>query len=264
MRETEKKEHRFMDADFNIVPFLRALLSKLWLMILVGVLFASVFFCATKVFIKPTYRCGFTAYVNNTQQQTSKEYLTSSDLIAAKELVLTYAQILTSNTVLTASASSIDLDLDYSALKGMVSTVITDDTEIITIYVVHQDPEVAYQMAKAIAKTAPTFMSEIVEGSSMKIVDYPVYNEKRYKPNYIKYALIGFIIGVLLIIVIETIRYFKDDSIKSESEIEMRFSIPVLGVIPDTNLTSRKSSGYYNADYGYGYAKPTAVKEERR
>ena len=224
-------------------------------MILVGVIVGGAVFGVTKLLIKPSYRCGFTAYVNNQQAQADKSMLTNSDLVASQQLTKTFSYIIRSNSVLSASLKSINSDLTYAQFSGMVSTEIKDETELISVFVLNEDPQTAYDLANAIAETAPSYMSNIVEGSSMKIVDYPVFSAQRFKPSYLKFALLGFIFGFLFIAVIEIIRYFKDDSVKDENELEMRFTIPVLGVIPDINRSDHhKSSGYYSSDYGYSYA----------
>ena len=249
--------------EIDLVPLFKALLTKLWLMALVGLTAAAIAFGASKALIKPTYRCGFSAYVNNQHaQSTDKNTITNSDLVAAQHLTKTLSYIIRSNTILTASLKSIDSDLSYEAFSSMVTTEIMDETELISVYVVNKDPQTAFDLANAIAKTAPTYMAEIVEGSSMKIVDYPVFSDRRYGPSYIKYSMLGFIAGFLIVLVIFIIRYFKDDSVKADNELEVRFSIPVLGVIPDIENVG-KSGSYYKSNYAYGYAKSSADKEGR-
>ena len=251
----DKATRRNSEVEIDIIPLLKALWSKLWLMIIAGIVIAGLAFGSSKLLIKPTYRSSFTAYVNNQQQKASNDSLTSSDLTASKELVRTYSQILTSNSVLSASVSSIKMDYSYEELKNMVSTEIQNDTEIISVYVVHTDPQVAYDLSKAIAKTAPSYIADIVEGSSMKIIDAPMYSDERYKPSYAKLALFGFLAGVLLIMLIYVIKYFSDDTVKNEGDIEARFDIPVLGVIPDLNESGDRKSDYYADDYRYESAQ---------
>lgn len=263
MNEKKYNEKRKNEMEFDILPLIKALLTKLWLMVLVGLVVAIVAFGATKALIKPTYRCGFSAYVNNQHaQRADKSTLTNSDLVAAQHLTKTLSYIIRSNTILTASLKSIDSDLTYEAFSNMVTTDIKDETELISVYVVNQDPQMAYDLANAIAKTAPAYMAEIVEGSSMKIVDYPVYSDKRYGPSYIKYSIFGFIAGFLIVLIFFIIRYFKDDSVKEDRDLEARFSIPVLGVIPDIDNVSKNGSNY-KSDYAYGYGRGPADKEER-
>lgn len=245
MKKTESKRNEPQEIEINIAPLLKELLKKIWLIVLVGLIVGGAVYVGAKVFVKPTYRSGFTAYVNNKQGKQNTDFLTSSDVNAAKELVLTYRNIITSNTILTAAAKSIGADQPYENLAKKVYTEIKDDTEIIAVYVVDTDPQFAYEYAQAIEKTAPSYMSQIVEGSSMKIIDVPEYSNKRYKPSYIRYGFIGFLVGALIVAVIIIIRYFLDDTVKNEAEIEDKFALPILGVIPDVTRASSKSSDYY-------------------
>lgn len=246
MRKVENKKSEAPEMEIKIIPLLKELLKKIWVIALVGLIVGAAVFVGAKVFIKPTYRSGFTAYVNNKQSnQKDKDSLTSSDVTASKQLVLTYQKILTSNTILTAAADSIDVDMPYSSLRKMVTTEVKDDTEIISVFVENKDPQFAYDYAQAISKTAPQYMAQIVEGSSMRIIDYPEYSDTRYKPDYIRFAIFGFLGGAFLVIIWIIIRYFMDDTVKAEAEIETRFSIPILGVIPDISKASNDRSDYY-------------------
>lgn len=256
----EQKTQQKNTNEINIIPILKVLLSKLWLMILIGVITAGIVYGSTKLLIKPTYRCSFSAYVNNQQAQSDKNTLSNQDLIAAQRLAKTFSHILKSNTILTASLKSIDSDLTFGEINKMVSTEIKDDTELILVYVVTGDPALSYELANAIAATAPKYMSDIVEGSSMKIVDYPEYTEGRYGPSYMRYAIFGFLAGFLLVAVIVLIKYFKDDSIMVEADLETRFTIPVLGVIPDLDNVKDNGIDYYRSSYAHSKSTAPADK----
>lgn len=245
MKKNENEKNESRELEINIIPLLKELLKKLWLILLVGVIVGGAVFVGAKLMIKPSYRSGFTAYVNNKQSKENTDYLTNSDVTASKQLVLTYQKILTSNTILTAAAESMGIDSSYDTLIKKVSTEVKDDTEIISVYVVDKDPQFAYDYAQAISKTAPQYMAQIVEGSSMKIIDYPEYSDRRFRPSYSNYALIGFLIGALIVTVFVIIRHFMDDTVKNESDIESSFSIPILGVIPDISKASNRRSDYY-------------------
>lgn len=256
----EQKNPKKNEVEIDIIPILKVLLSKLWLMILVGIFFAAAVYGVTKLTIRPVYRCSFSAYVNNQHAQADKSSLSNQDLIAAQQLTKTLSYILKSNTILSASLQSINSDMTYEEFSGLVSTDIKDGTELISIHVINHDPQKAYDLANAIAKTAPTYMSDIVEGSSMKIVDYPVYSAKRYQPSYLRFAILGFLFGVILVAVIVLIRFFKDDTVRSESDFEQRFGLPILGVLPDNASSSKNKTGYYSYEYGYG-EKPNETEQ---
>lgn len=264
MNKTENKRNESQNFEIDLVALLKETVKKLWLILLVGLIVGATVYVGAKVFIKPTYRSGFTAYVNNKQGKQTTDYLTSSDVNAAKLLVLTYQSIIKSNNILTAAAESIGVDLPYESLAKKVSAEVKDDTEIISVYVVDTDPQFAYEYAQAIAKTAPAYMAQIVEGSSMKIIDVPEYSEKRYKPSYLKFGLIGFLIGALLVIIFIVVRYFMDDTIKNESEIESKFALPILGVIPDITKASNKSSDYYYYEQNNKTERVNISESERK
>ena len=57
-------------------------------------------------------------------------------------------------------------------------------------------------------------------------------------------------------------KYFKDDSIKSEGDLEGRYGMPVIGVIP--NLTESRGFGYYQNDYYSDYyVKSEEMKKQQ-
>ena len=69
MRKDDTKRKEVPEREIDIIPILKELLKKLWLIILVGLILSGAVFVGTKVLIKPTYRSGFTAYVNNKQSK---------------------------------------------------------------------------------------------------------------------------------------------------------------------------------------------------
>lgn len=247
--KTETKEKKPPVTDINLIPLLTHLLKKLWIIILVGIIAGGLGYTAAKLFIRPTYKCSFTAYVNNKKAATTSDYLNSSDVSAAKQLVLTYSQIFKSNTIMASADEAMSTSYDIKKLKGMVGTEIQDETEIIQVYAVANSPDEAYEIASAIANVSPKIMADIVEGSSMKIVEYPQRPDSIYKPNYRSYTIAAIIIGALLTAAVLVILYLRNDTVTDEEELEGRFSVPVLGVIPDVNQRPSSKSGYYNYYY---------------
>ena len=245
---TSNQDTSVREIEVNIAPLLSAIVKKLWLIALSSAVMALVFFIGTNILIKPTYKASFTAFVNNqTQTDSQKSSVNSADLQASRDLVQTYSRILTSNNVLDASAEFINLDMTYEQLSKCVTTQVEDNTQVIRVNVTTTNPTLSFKLAQAIANTAPTCMSQIVEGSSMKIVDAPRAPRGKYGPNYFSAALLGFLAGAIATLVYVLVKYFKDESIKSEGDLEGRYNLPVIGVIP--NLNETKNLGYAQSDY---------------
>ena len=251
IKSSDAKKNEINEID--LIPIFMALVKKVWLIVLAALIVGAGFFAGTKTLVTPTYRASFTAYVNNRSQYYNEDTnrLTSSDLSAAQELVRAYAKVLTSRTVLTTAAQSIGYD--YGTLSSKVSTSIENETGIITVYVVTANPDEAYKFALAIAENAPDQIAEIIEGSSMKIIDNPKTPSNIYKPSYVKNTAVGMFAGAALAALYIIIKCLVDDKVKSEDELETKFSIPVVGVIPDLNSGSRHYGGYYKGYYSYGY-----------
>lgn len=146
--------------------------------------------------------------------------------------------------MLTEAASKANLNYTPSQLSKMVSTNTEDETEVIGVYVTAEDPKVAAQLASAIADVAPQMISQIIEGSSMQIIDEPLVPTSIYSPNYSKNTAVGFLIGAVIAVAIIVIKELLDDHVKNEEDLEDKFAIPVVGVIPDVNSAVKQSSKY--------------------
>ena len=220
-----------------IRPLLNALLRRLWLIALSGVLAGVVVFGALKVFVKPTYRAGFTAYINNRDGQTVNEPLTNSDISASKALVNTYSAIITSPTILEEAAIQADIQCPFSELQKIVSTSIVDDTELVEVYAVMEEREDAYRLATAISEIAPTYVARIVEGSSMKVLDAPKLPTTEFGPDYFKYTGMAVILTLIAVAIIIVIIEIKKDPVPAADSLEERFGLPVFARIPDMGTT---------------------------
>ncbi|MCD7919392.1 MAG: Wzz/FepE/Etk N-terminal domain-containing protein [Clostridiales bacterium] len=248
MNEEQNRGENSDVVEIDLLPLLKALWKGAWLIVTAMLLACSIFYLGTKAFITPTYQASFTAYVNNRTASTeSTSTLTSSDLTAAKSLVYTYVQILTGRTVLESAAAEAGVDYSYTEMSEYISANVVDDTEIIEVTVTVDSPETALALAEAMADIVPDYIAEIVEGSSMQIIDAPVLPTSIYSPNYLRNAVIGAFLGAVLAAAVIVLRELLDDTVKDEQEIEKRFGISVVGVIPD--LASVDKQGY---GYGYG------------
>lgn len=248
MNELHRKNHAEGDVmEIDLVSLAKAIWKRLWIVIVVALICGSAFYFATRTFIMPTYQTQFSAYVNNRNSTENATTITSSDLLASQSLASTYAEIISSRTVLEAAAQQAGLNYLYEDLANVVSTQASGETEIITTYVVMEDPQEAVILAEAIAAVAPRYVSQIVEGTSMQIIDNPVLPVNPVGPNAPKNALIGFMLGAIFSSALIVIKELIDDTVKEEDELESRFGIPIIGTIPDILSAAADKSGY-----GYG------------
>ena len=266
-----KTREREIEIDF--FALLRHILKRLWIIILVGLICGGIMFCVAEFIIQPTYKSGFSAFVNNKQGQNESQQITNQDINASHQLVATYSTIITSREMLLGAIEEDEetkgsnlRNYSYNKLKSMVKINMKDDTGVLEVNVISKNQNEALQFANALAKKAPTYMAYVVEGSSMKIIDMPAYPDKKYAPSTSKYAILGMLAGALIVLIIIIIRYFTNDTLTSESTLEQYYSLPIVGVIPDYTKVGKEGNGYYKYggySYGYGY-KLKSEKAEKK
>lgn len=239
------KKNTQEEKEIDIALLFRAIVKKLWAIILVAVIFGGIAFAGVKLFVTPTYRSSFTAYVNN-KKEVDLSTVTGSDVQASQALVHTYSEIITSRYVLNTAAESLGLDYNYSQLRKNVSVTISNETQILSVNIESTDPVEAYRLADAVRKTALDFTEQTVEGTSMKIIDNPEIPTGIFKPNYMKYTVLGALAGALLTILIIVIKQLTNDKIMDEDELSEYYNLPVVGVIPDMVNTGNGKGGYYS------------------
>lgn len=229
--------------EIDIADLFRILWQRFPVLIIGIVATAAVFFLVTYFLVPPTYRSSFSAYVNNHTNTTDTQTLTSGDTVAAQSLTYTYAEIMESRTVITKALKEAGLNYSYKDIEENVSTDVEADTQIVILHVTMKDPNEAEKLAKAIALVSPSYVEEIVDGSSMKIVDEPELPDEVYSPDIVKATVIGGAIGLILAMIFIFVSYARDTSIKSERELENISGLLVLGLIPsfDTKDDESKS-----------------------
>lgn len=236
--------------ELDLKQLIVALLRKWWLIGLCALLVGGAAYFYTSHFITPMYRASVSIYVNNGSAQTGSDsdYISGTNLATSQRLVTTYVNIIRSNRVLQKVVEQSDLGLTVEQIRNMMSASSVEDTEMFYIYVSSADPQLAAQVANAVAAVAPDEIADILEGSSTKIIDYaevPIY---RYTPSFRKNTFLGCCVGAALAVVYVVLRTILDKRIKSEDDLERLFDLPVLGVIPEFD-SERKKNGKY--DYSY-------------
>jgi len=222
--------------EIDLLHILQILLNKAWAIILAAILFGGVAFGYSEFIITPTYQSTAMLYVNNSDISFGGTSLSisSTDISAAKSLVDTYIVILKTRTTLDEVIDEANLDYSYDQLKGMISASAQNGTEIFGITVTSSDPQEAKLIANTIAKVLPKTVERIVDGSSVRVVDYAVASTSKAGPNVMKYTAIGMLLGIVLSVAVIIILDFIDDQIHDCEYLRTAYpEVPLLSVIPD-------------------------------
>ena len=244
------------EIEIDLLKLIKVLWRRALVIILVALLVASAVFAVTLFFITPTYQATASFYVNNSSISIgSMNYtITGGELSAASTLVNTYIYILKSRTTLEDVIEKGGLPYNYIELGKLISTKTVTGTAAFDITVTTDSPSESERIANLIAEVLPERITEIVDGSNVRIVDYAIVPAHRSSPSYLKNTAIGALAGFVLVAGIICLREIMhsgaDVMIHSSDDLEELFpDVPVLAIVPDMRNTTKK--GYYSAYSDY-------------
>ena len=152
-----------------------------------------------------------------------------------------------------------ELPYTYDDLYKMIDAKAVNSTDIFEIVVTDEDPVEAEKIANMIVQVLPEKISEIMDGSSARTVDYAVIPTEKYAPSIAKYTAIGLLLGLLISCGIIVLRQLLDEQIRDEDYLTQSYGLPILAVVPDLTA-SGKRKGYYGK-YGYGSYYAAAMED---
>ena len=229
---------------------LLALKRRILMIILAGIVGAATFFGVARFLITPLYEAGVKLYVNNSSFSVggTSFSISASELTAAQGLVDTYIVILNSRSTIHEVIKEAGVSYSYEELCNMIDAEPINETEIFQITVTSEDPAEAEKIANTIAMVLPGKIAEIVDGSSVRVVEYAIVPMRRASPSYSKSVVFGGLVGTVLSASVILICELLDDKLRTEEFLSRAYpDIPLLSVIPDARDNS--GDGYYRGYY---------------
>ena len=250
----------------DLTQYIQALIRSAAAILLAGVLLAGLAFFYARTFVQPKYQANVLFYVNNSSISigATSVNISTGELSAASALVDTYVAILQSRANMETVIEKSGLNYTYEQLRKMVSARAVNSTGLFQITVTSTSPENARMLANTIAEVLPEKISDVVNNSSVKVVDYAVTPRTRSSPNYTSYAMRGLLAGIVIAAAAVLLISYFDNVIRSEEYLLSTYEAPILASIPNLSEHGGRSYGYgYGYEYGYGYGKNAAQKQKK-
>ena len=246
--------------ELNLRELIAVIIRKLWLIALSAVLVGTMAYVYTDRFVTPLYQTSVTIYVNNSIYG-EKEAITNNDLTTSKALVNTYMQVVKSDAFLEKVSKALDKKVSTSAINAALTTKSMNNTEMFSVTVSNANPELAAEIANAVADMVPVEVPKIADGSSARVVDYAKVPQVPYSPSYSKNVTLGACIGAMLIVVALVIQVLLDLHVKGEEDLKRYSNAPVLGHIPHYDAASKTTGYEYESAASDDKAGSKAVEE---
>lgn len=236
--------------ELDLSRLFKALKKNFWLILLAGLIVAGIAFLYVSLFVEPSYSSEVVLYVNSMSVMINdKTYVSQSEIYAARSLVQTYIEILKNEETLSQIIALTGVEYSPGQLKGMISTVVQNSTEIFSVVVTGHDAEEAQMIANAVAQILPIRVAEIVDGCSMRTVSGAKVNYNKVAPSTAKYTMVGFGIGVVIAILIVLFGALLDRTVHEDDEMFTTLNIPILSKIPDLYGKGDAKYSYYHGGY---------------
>ena len=216
------------ELEIDVLQILRALKKKLWLIVLVTILFGGAAGAFSKYVLIPQYKSTTMIYI------VSKETTLTSlaDLQIGSQLTQDYKIIVTSRPVLQDVIDQLSLPLEYEDLKEKITIENPSNTRILTVTVQDSDPRMAKAIADAVAVTSSEYIGDIMEMVPPKIIEEGVVATRKSSPSNGKNAILGAMVGMVLMCGYIALKEILNDSIQTEDDVMKYLSISVLASVP--------------------------------
>lgn len=215
----------------DIGELVRLLWSHIWEIAVVGIVSAVVCLLICTFALTSRYQASINLIVNSRQENQSA--VTSDNINSAKNLIGTYAVVIKSNTVLNEVIDKLDLDMTYKELSSIVDVASVDSTQIMSITVTNEDPELAGKIAETIADIAPAVIVDKVEAGSCKVVSDVEIGTDPIFPQTKKYTALAAVAGIAVMCVVFVVNHLLCNYIVDGEDVQKKLGLPVLGLIPE-------------------------------
>lgn len=223
------------EIEIDLFEVFLALKRKVWMILLATIIGGAIAGAFSKFVLTAQYTSTAMVYI------LSKETTLTSlaDLQIGSQLTKDYAVIVTSRPVLEDVIENLGLDLTYKELKEKITIDNPKDTRILSISAKDTDPVMAKTIVDEVAHTSADYIGDIMEMIPPKMIEEGEVSLEKTSPSNIKNAMIGAMIGFVLVCGTCVLEVLLNDTIRTEDDIEKYLNLIVLSVIPERRGESK-------------------------
>ncbi len=231
MREKEliMPEHDEEEIEIDLLEVLSALKKRLIWILLAAVLGGGISGAFSCYVLTPQYTS--TAMVYMLSKETTLTSL--ADLQIGSQLTQDYQVIVTSRPVLDDVIGRLGLDMNYKDLRKKLTIENPSNTRILSISAEDPSPEMAKRIVDTVAETSSDYIGDIMEMVPPKLIESGEVPIEKSSPSNVKNALIGALIGAVLVCAIVAMEAVFNDTVKNEEDVARHLGLTVLASVPE-------------------------------
>lgn len=216
------------EIEIDLIDLFYLLRSRLLVILLSGVIFASIAGLISSFLITPLYTSKTRLYILS----KSTSITSLADIQLGTQLTQDYMILVKSRPVVTKVISDLGLDMTYEQMVDLVTISNQSNTRILDIEIAYPDAYLAKQIVDDFAKVSASQIAKIMDVEEPTIVEEGYMQPYPSSPNKKKYVAIGGLAGIFLAAGIFVLLYLMDDTIKDAEDVEKYLGLTTIGLIP--------------------------------
>ena len=184
--------------------------------------------------IAPTYEASTKVFIG--KEESSVENYNYNDITMYQKLLKTYSELIKTKDLINGSITNSEYELEVEDVLNNVSLTTVADTQMIQIAYKSTSPNIAKNMLENITNEFITTSQELVPNGNVRVLETVELPEEPVAPNKKMNIAIAFILGMMVGLGIVFLLEYLDNTYKNKEQLEKDLDIPVLGVIPMSDL----------------------------
>ena len=184
--------------------------------------------------ISPTYEASTKVFIG--KEESSMESYNYNDITMYQKLLKTYSELIKTKDLINRSITNSEYELEVEDVLNNVSVTTVADTQMIQIAYKSTSPNIAKNMLENITNEFITTAQELVPNGNVRVLETVELPEEPVAPNKKMNIAIAFILGMMVGLGIVFLLEYLDNTYKNKEQLEKDLDIPVLGVIPMSDL----------------------------
>ena len=184
--------------------------------------------------ISPTYEASTKIFIG--KEGAESEGYNSSDVSMYQNLIKTYSELIKTKDLVNKAIDNSEYDLSVNDVLNGITVNTVAGTQILQVSYQSKSPSIAKNILESVTNEFITKAEELVPNGNVKILESVELPKNPVAPNKTMNIAIAFILGMMVGFGIVFLLEYLDNTYKNKEQLEKDLDIPVLGVIPMSDL----------------------------
>ena len=211
-----------------------------WAVLAVASIVGTVFFFIARIYYTPYYEA-YTTFTVNTVSTVNYNSKNQKNNVTNK-MGQIFPYILTSDALKSIVMQDMGFE-DAEIFPAKITASVVRDTNLVTLKVESEDPQIAYDVLRAVLRNYPSLSDVAIGEVTLKQMDESGFpTEPANTPGSRKAAAIGILAVIAAFLVWITIESITRKTIRTEDELRYYFNTEYLGNIPSVVFKKRSKN----------------------